>query len=136
MAILAAGCGSSQEGTDRAEFIEKADRICAEGNRKIHQSISPSVKGDIGLPMPIGSATAVKKVIVPELADELRGLRSIAPPAADAAEVEEFLEFLAAMRLMIVRAVNNPPYVAKVPRPFLRTELMGKRYGFKVCGNV
>src|SRR5260221_4903591 len=101
VAILAAGCGSSQEGTDRAEFIEKADRICAEGNRKIHQSISPSVKGDIGLPMSIGSATAVKKGIVPDLADELRRFRSIAPPAAAAAYVDGLLQFLRAIRLII-----------------------------------
>ena len=132
-AILAIGCGSDLERNEKAEFIEKADRICAAGNRTIHQSIAPSVKGDTGLPMPIGSASAVTKIIVPQLNREVRGLRGIARPPEDVPQVEQFL---VAMRLVIDRASNNPPFTARDPRPFLRTELMGKRYGFKVCGSV
>ncbi len=132
-AVVVAGCGSSAEGSSRSEYIAMADKICAKQNRIIQRRIAPEVKGATGLPMPIGSAQAVRKVLIPGLTEEIRGLRGLASPPEDSKFIEEFLS---AMRLMVGRAVRSPPYVAKAPRPFLRTELMGEQYGFKVCGYV
>lgn len=130
---LLAGCGSGAEGTSRAEYIERADQICARQNRNMQREISSALAEVERLPMPIGSARDVSKILIPGLVKELQELRSIAPPANDKKEIAEFL---AAIRLMISRMANSPPYVAKAPRPFVRTELMAKRYGFKVCGHV
>ncbi|HMJ65217.1 MAG TPA: hypothetical protein VK615_07680 [Candidatus Binatia bacterium] len=129
---LVAGCGSEAEGSAKDGYIQKADEICAKANRKIQAALAPDAEGN-RLPMPIGSASGVSKVVIPTLVEELRELHKLAVPPGD---TEQIGYFLADAKLMIERAQNNPPYVAKAPRPFLRTELQGERYGFSECGHI
>jgi hypothetical protein len=119
VAALLAGCGGADAGADPwLEYIEKADAVCSGQNKRIQE---------------IGSADHVKKVLIPALVREVRGLRDLVPPASN---VRQFKEFLKAMRLMLARAQRNPYWVARSGRPFLRTELMAERYGFAECGHV
>lgn len=121
---LVAGCGRSASNapktTDVAKiaYIARADRICERQNNAIQD---------------VGSPAHVRAVLFPHLLTEIHELRSLTPPADAASKAREFL---GAMRLIARRAEFNPPYFAKSARPFLRTELLGEHFGFKVCGRV
>ncbi|HEX5418116.1 MAG TPA: hypothetical protein VFZ25_20870 [Chloroflexota bacterium] len=122
-AVAIAGCG--QSGSDAAKtdaakagYAVKADKICARQNEAIHD---------------VGSPAHVREVVAPRLLTEFRELKSLTPPVDVAASAREFL---GAMRLVARRAEYNPAYFAKSARPFLRTELLGAHFGFKVCGRL
>lgn len=128
LVVAIAGCG--QGGSDaataeaakaraaKADYVAKADRICTRQNTAIQD---------------VGSPAHVRQVVAPHLLTEFRELESLTAPRGEAAKAREFL---GAMRLIARRAEYNPPYFAKSARPFLRTELIGAHFGFKVCGGV
>lgn len=91
----------------RAEFIEKADEICADSHREIAvKGVAELRKGvKAGKSKEEIEADVLEGLLVPTLEDELEAIRALGAPAGDEGEVEAFL---AAFEEVIEEAREDP----------------------------
>jgi hypothetical protein len=140
--VAVAGCGGSGASGDtttasisKAEFIKKADAICAKGGK---QSLSEFLAFEKENKIPEGKepttaqwAEIGTKVLVPALQQQVDEIRRLGSPAGDEAQIEAFLH----RGEEAVEKLEENPETAKSPSKVLAdAHEVIKGYGFKVCG--
>jgi hypothetical protein len=158
-ALIAAGCGgdddeptttAATEGTatgatgatgaadvspERAELIEQADEICAEGDREIDAE-AQDVFGNAQQEPPQAEQEAfVEDTVVPNIQDQIDQLRELDPPEEDA---DEFTAILDDAQAALDEVEADPSVLSRGSGggdPFAEVNQRAQAFGLKACGS-
>src|SRR3712207_254916 len=97
-ALAASGCGDDDnddggsgggggEALTKAEFLEQGNKVCAEGNRELDAAFADLGPGT----GPEEIEAFATETLVPNIEEQIAGLRELTPPEGDEAEVEAIL---------------------------------------------
>ena len=142
---IAAGCGGGDDngsggtGTSasltKAEFIQKADQICAEGDNATSQQIQQQVPGVNDGQISSDDLAKVAKLAGQGVKDQITRIRALGVPAGDEGTVNSFLD---AADTGADEIISNPDSLQGsngVPNPNIaKANQEAKAYGLKVCG--
>jgi hypothetical protein len=145
-ALAAAGCGGDGNGNEittsslsKAEFIQKANEVCARGQDQAERNFTAFTKGkDFNIREVSKNPTEeqvdglVNEVLIPAIKKEIAEIRALGAPAGDEDHIEAMLE---ANEEGIETAEELPQKVLE------RTEIafgvasrLAKEYGLLTCG--
>ena len=133
-AVLLAGCGAGNPGLPKAEWIARADKICANARDDIAALPRPGTLAEVG-----AYATKTLKISERELAE----LRNLNEPRADRDTVAKMLQFVEdgihATERVEKAAKNGDAEAAtsaidEVNGLTDRANKLARDYGLKVCG--
>jgi hypothetical protein len=137
IALLLVGCGddSSEGSISKVQFIEQADEVCKEANKRMEAAFVEHLKENRSIRRPSSPALEelVGKVLVPNIKREIEELEALGAPDGEGEEIDEILT---ALEEGVETAERNPKVVtANSDTVFgIATRLAGE-YGLKVCGN-
>jgi hypothetical protein len=138
MAALGA-CGSSggSKGLSKAEFVTKAEAICAAGNAKIAK-ISDSFKGKN--PSIEQFKSAYTDQLIPVFRSEIDDLRALLAPDADRDTIKKMLDTLSKgvdQAKSEVEAAKTQADLGKIVEPpdMKTASAQAKAYGLPTCGS-
>ena len=130
--LALAGCGddggSESEELSKAEFIEKADEICAEGDEVIDEAEEGFADPDAPTEEEIDAA--VEDVVIPEYERQLEELGDLEPPADDKDTIDEMLEHLQDA----VDAMKEDWQSQETATAFQEASAIATEYGLEECG--
>lgn len=144
IALIATGCGGG-DGEDtvtaspltKAEFIGKADEICARDRRKIAKELEtyPAKQGSgEGKDQEDLLTEAIREVFLPSLQAKVDEIRALGAPAGDEQQVEAFLNAMQdAIDAMEERSIETLGQFAVQLEP---AGELARAYGFNACGAV
>ena len=132
--LLAAGCGGDDEGipsgdVSKAEYISRADAICAKGDAEI----SAAAEQRFGDKPPSNDQVSafIEDTVVPNIQGQLDRLRELEAPEADLDQVEQIYD----------TAQENLDVLAEAPEdfvdeePFAEANKLARGYGLRQCGS-
>ena len=132
LAALIAGCGGDDEGSGsgepltKAEFLEQGNAICAEGNEAIN-----AAAGDLNQNSPPEEIQAfASETLVPEVQNQIDGLRGLSPPEGDEATVEAILD---AAQEANDQVEEDPSAITSNEDPFNEANDLASEYGLQEC---
>ena len=141
LAGFAAGCGDDDDdggggGGDaptKAEFIERGDTICAEGDRAVEQEFKRKFgQGDDASKAQLVKFTEAS--LVPNLKDQSAQLRALPAPEGDGDTVTAIWD---ALDDGIASLEDDPAQVLEEdPASFEKANKLARAYGFKECGDA
>ena len=155
LAFVAAGCGGDDDETstvapatttettgttgatgatdippERAELIEEADAICAEGDEEIDAEAQETFAN--GEPSAAEQEAFVEETVVPSIQEQLDGLSELEPPEADA---EEFQSIIDNAQSALDELEENPDVLGSgEDDPFADVNEQAKEFGLTKCG--
>lgn len=147
-ALLLGGCGGS-EGSEisvetgsltKAQFIEKAEAICDEGDERFQDELSDFLRrnSDLGSSRSEREATAeelVDTIYLPIQEEQIDRITALGAPSGDQEEIAAILE---AFREGLEEAESHPLRFVRAASvtylPFDRATKLAEAYGFTVCG--
>lgn len=139
--LVAAGCGSSDDGTDttatatitKAELIKKADAICAAGN-KANEEAAEEAAEEAGFKLEDATDEQLRgliaDIVVPGVREQAEEIASLGAPEGD----EDQVAAVVAAVEEGVDALEADPNEALEGEPFSEASELAGEYGFKVCG--
>jgi hypothetical protein len=136
--LFTAGCGGGNDAASisKAEFVKRADAVCAETGEQIASGVGSFVAGYDGKE-PEGEARAaaeaelVETVMVPNKENEVEQLREIGAPQGDEDQVEAIAD---ALEEGIDEAKKRPEEAVQgKSRSILEAEQLARDYGLKGC---
>jgi hypothetical protein len=139
--VALAGCGGSGSADttaaaiSKAEFIKKADAICAKGQKRSQSELNAFAKENnaSGAKEPTTAEWAEigTQILVPALQRQLDEVRQLGSPAKDEEQIDEYLD----QSEEAIEKLEEDPGEAKSPSKLLAdAHKTIKGYGFKVCG--
>lgn len=141
--LLAIGCGSSSDpevtvqtgSLSKAEFIEKADAICAAARSEFETKYASFFKAHEADFKKKQSATAtldeaIQSTIAPNLTKEIEQISELGAPSAYAPKVASFLNTL---QSQLQEVEDEPTKVSATPYPFKKTEDVASKAGLNGC---
>jgi hypothetical protein len=150
VALIATGCGDDDEATtngatgatgatgesggeplSKSEFIERADRICAEADKEIDEGVDQLLSG--GEPTPQELARFTTETQVPVRQRQIDQIRALTPPEGDEGEVAAILE---AAQDAVDQLEQNPSLEGNVAGVFNETWLLAEDYGLRDCSGA
>jgi hypothetical protein len=142
LALVAAGCGGDDDDTSttasltKAEFLKQGNAICAAGNQKIDAGFEEYIKKhDIGRneePTPAQMEELAETVLLPQIKEQVEGVKSLPAPSGDEADVEAIVT---AAEEAIEKAEDDPASIAtEGSGPFGKANALARDYGLTVCG--
>jgi hypothetical protein len=138
-AMLVAGCGGgggneevTESSTSKAQFIAKADAICEKSTTKMKAGLIAYSKraGEEKTPLSQQYGTLVETIFVPNIEQEINGIRELGAPQGDLAQVKTLIE---AREKSIVEAQENPKRVVGDREFFDSARTAAAKYGLKAC---
>ena len=139
-AALALGaCGDDDDGggTTKAEFIEKADAVCADAEEKTEEIVRASAE-DPANPTP-PEVLAIVKELIPVQRDTLEQIRELEKPEGDDDEINEFLDKADAATDEVEQIDDPEQAVAAIEtsgtpaNPYYEASQAAEEYGLKKC---
>jgi hypothetical protein len=159
LALIAAGCGDDDDETTTAatttpttttagatgatgatgeplsheEFVAQADAICEAGDEEI-DSQAQEFFPEGGSPGTAEEEAFVSEVLVPNIQEQIDGIRALTPPEGDEDEVAAILD---AAQDAIDQLEDDPSAITGAgsgPDPFAEANQLARDYGLKVCG--
>lgn len=142
LAAIAAGCGSSDDGTDtvdatitKNQLIAQGDRICKQSDKEIEAGAERYAEEN-GIakdeePNKEQSVELIETVVVPKIRSQSESIRALGAPAGDEEEIEAMLDSL---DQAVEEAEDNPGSLLNDGDPFADAVGKARDYGFKVCG--
>jgi hypothetical protein len=134
--LVAAGCGSSNNSSTsstastaaitKAEFVTKANAICAKGNKQTNAAGAKLGKN----PSKAQFTAYVKNTAVPSIQTQINGVRALGAPSRDQATVTKMLD-LAQADLNKVK--SNPGLLGGKTDAFADFAKIAHPYGLKAC---
>jgi hypothetical protein len=130
---LVAGCGGGDNGiptgdVSKAQYVERADRICADGDSEIQAAF----RKRFGSRQPPGRQLAafVEEIVIPNIQGQIDKLRELEAPEVDADRIETIYE----------TAQENldeaePEDYLGDGQPFAEANRLARAYGFEACGS-
>jgi hypothetical protein len=146
LAGLAAGCGSDGDDADtsttptpltKAEFIARADRICAATDQQIEREAGKlrETARKAGDQLAVSLVKQfLEKTSLPAYESMLGKLRALTPPKADERTIDGYVAALASA-IDTVKADVERYSRSDSPDPFGDANRRAKAYGMKVCGS-
>ncbi len=145
IAIVVAGCGGDDgnevtaSSLGKAEFIAKADAICAKGQRQVERNFGTfAKKTDLNIQQITKNPTKeqvnglVNTVLIPAIEEEITEIRALGAPAGDEDKIEAMLD---ATEEGIATAEDLPQTVLEQTGvAFGVGSRLAKEYGLTVCG--
>jgi len=145
VAAVAAGCGSSDDGSDttevtvtvtKKELIAQGDAICKQGNEEIEEGFESFAEEnnipDGEEPNDAQGVEIVEQIIVPSLKTQSELIRGVGAPEGDEEEIGEMLDSLDAA---IEEAEDDPEALfSEDTDPFGDPNQKAQDYGFSECG--
>jgi hypothetical protein len=145
LGVIAAGCGSSDDGTDttdvtvtitKEQLIAQGDRICKQGDKEIEEGFERYAEEnklpDSGEPSEKQGIELVETVIVPSIKTQAELIRGLGAPEGDEEQVEAMLDSLDGA---VEEAEASPETLFEEDSdPFGEPNQAAEDYGFKVCG--
>ena len=145
LAIVVAGCGggsdsnSSTEATSsltKAQFLKQGNAICAKGNKEIEQGFEEFGKehhfSKKNEPTQTELEEAAEEVLIPNIRQELDGIRALGAPSGEEAEVEKVL---AAAEKGLAKGEEDPGAMIKEGEgPFKEANELAREFGLTTCG--
>lgn len=130
VAALVAGCGgSSKPKVTKADFVAKANAVCAAGNARLEKAPHPNTEH----PSPAQIAAFVNAAFVPNIQYQINSIRALAPPTGEEAKVTHMLD-VAQEGLDKVKA--NPQSLATPgEHPFGEFASLAHSYGLTQCAS-
>lgn len=136
LALIAAGCGSGDEGAlTKAEFVEQGDTLCKEIASEYESEYEAFAKaqgiGAEGYPNKTQSNEIAENIYFPSIEKRLEALRELNPSEAEKKKVEAILDAsqdgLAKAEEKVALMFGFDGY------PFDEANELASKYGFKVC---
>ncbi len=128
LTFVAAGCGSSDDGPTKDEFIAQADKVCEEGNQAIQAKVAEQF-GDKA-PSKKQITQFVTETYVPSFQQQVDQLREIEAPSDD----EETWQGIVDALQDGVDKIKDDPNQVLTGSPLQDAAKQAQDYGFKVCG--
>ncbi|HEX8066740.1 MAG TPA: hypothetical protein VF520_09465 [Thermoleophilaceae bacterium] len=136
LALGLVACGGD-DGVSKADYIEKADAICAQGDKE-NQAIVEKSFEDQQDPQPEEAQSAIREV-VPLQKARLAKLRELEKPDGDESKLDAIYTAVQAGIASLEQAGQDPTAslaILKSQRgPFDAADRLAKDYGFKDCAN-
>lgn len=128
------GCGSSDDDStaslSKAQFVKKADAICAVHHDNIEAKFLPVAEKDSGTATSAGVTKAIGVVMVPELQAEADQIRALGAPRGNeeavTAILDEFEEGIEEIEQTSDNPGGAPPAIAKANK-------LAEDFGLKTC---
>lgn len=144
VALVAAGCGSSDDSTTdsgealtKAEFVKQGNAICKEGNDKIESEFEQlaeekNLKENQKPPQAVLDEAA-ETILVPGIGKQIEELRALGNPEGDDGEVEDLLT---GAEEALEEAEEDPSVLTEDEDsgPFVQVNKEAREYGLTVCG--
>jgi hypothetical protein len=138
--LVVAGCGGGGSSTStssisKAQFIKKADAVCATGNKRLEADFAAFLqeKKNLRDPSEADFEELVGKVVVPNLDREIKEIRALGVPSGDEDEVGEIVT---AIEEGLETAENDPKAAVNSSEAvFGVSSRLAKEYGLEVCGS-
>lgn len=143
VALNLSGCGGGGQAADestasnsegassKAQFIKKADKICAQADsRQIRMRTAYLAKYPNVEATEAGQIRIVKAVALPPISQEVSELAQLDPPSEGAEEVEALISEL---EELIGEAEENPKGVVEGAWSLSAAEKKAKKLGFGAC---
>ncbi len=134
------GCGGDNDNTTsasdstltKAEFISRADAICAKANKKDNAAGDRFFKNNPN-PTDAQHVQFLNQHVIPGIQAEIDGVRALSPPSGDEEEVKAILD---AAQQGLDEARQNPLVLTQEQGPpaFAKADKLAAAYGLKVCG--
>jgi hypothetical protein len=124
--------GATGEPLSKEEFIVQADAVCKAGDKKIDAAAKETFSG--GQPSQAEQEQFVTEDVVPNIQEQIDGLRALTPPEGDEDEVSAILD---SAQDAIDQIESDPSALtegANGDDPFAEANQLAKEYGLKVCG--
>jgi hypothetical protein len=144
LALVAAGCGGGSDETSstasltKAQFIKKADGICASAEKEIEGEFESFAKehklSEKNPPSNEESEEAATTILIPSIEGQLEDIRALGAPAGEEQKVEELL---AAVESAIEKTKEDPVKFieSEGEGDFAHANKMAREYGLMVCGS-
>jgi hypothetical protein len=114
----------------KADFIAKADKICAAGSAKLAAAEAKLGKQPTDKQM----ETYLVKVYVPNIAGQIAKIRKLGLPAGDETQLQAL--FAEAGQVLAKIKADPAAALASSTSPFADVSAKQQAYGFKVCGGA
>ncbi|HEV2858411.1 MAG TPA: hypothetical protein VGW80_08420 [Solirubrobacterales bacterium] len=142
IAMIAAGCGSSDDSTDstgsltKAEFVKQGNAICAKGEKEIGEGFEEFAKENNlpknKQPSQAQLTEAVEEVVLPTVSDEVESIRDLGLPKEGGKEADEVLK---AAEEAIEKGEEDPAALASEKNdPFADANKKARDFGLTKCG--
>jgi hypothetical protein len=127
----------------KAEFIKKADAICAEGKKQVQTEFAAYLEKNKIKKIPEGGeskaetegreAEIIESIALPALQRQVDDIRALGFPAGESGQIEPFLD---AVEGGIEKGDEDPQALfSGASKVFAKADGLAQKYGFKVCGN-
>jgi hypothetical protein len=127
------GGGSS---ISKAEFIKKADAICAKGSETANEEAEEFAEDnnvDTENPTPEQLEEVVSDVVAPNIQIEAEEIAALGAPQGDEAEVEAIVN---SVEEAVSALEGDPSKVGEGESPLAEATKLAKSYGLKNCGEA
>lgn len=140
IALVAAGCGSSDDSTTTAsitksQLIKQGDAICEAGNEEINEGFEsfPGLKENKE-PTEAQQTEITKTILLPSVQKQIDEIRALGAPSGEEEEVTEILDTVEGA---VEEGEEDPTsfFGEEGGGVFEEGNKMAQEYGFKVCGN-
>jgi hypothetical protein len=126
----ATGATGADVSPERAELIEEADAICAEGDKEIDAVAEETFAN--GEPSAADQEAFIEDTVVPNIQDQLDQLSELDPPAEDA---EEFQSIIDNAQSALDELANDPSALSgQGDDPFADVNEQAQEFGLRACG--
>jgi hypothetical protein len=136
IAVIAAGCGSSDDSLTKAEYIKQGDELCKKGGAEIEADVkSYANENGISLkkePTKEQLGELSENAVIPGIRNQLEGLRDLGTPSEDEATANELLD---ALEKGIEEGEEDPIAFVTKGDSLAEANNLAKEFGFKECGN-
>ncbi len=123
--------GATGEPLSKDEFITEADAICKAGDKKIDAAAQETFSGG-GQPSQAEQEQFVTEDVVPNIQEQIDGLRALTPPEGDEDEVSAILD---SAQDAIDQTESDPGALTEGgDDPFSEANQLAEEYGLEVCG--
>jgi len=129
VALVGAGCGGDDEEAEaltKAEFIEQGNAICAEGNKEIEAAAQEFPDE----PSESEVETFASDTLVPNIQEQIDGLRDLGPPEGDEDTVEEITS---SAQEALDQVDEDPQLLLSSDDPFNEANDLAEEYGLEEC---
>lgn len=142
-ALIAAGCGSSDntESTatalTKAEFLKQGNAICAKGNEEIEEEFETFVKKSnlkkSEEPSNAEKEEIAENILIPKIQQQIDGIRALGAPEGEEEQVEEILD---AAEEALNKVEEDPvAFISEENnQAFEKVNQLSREYGLTVCG--
>ncbi len=138
LALLLAACGGGSQSSQtlsKAQLIKHGDAVCEKAGEEKARAFPAYIKENpTSLKSKAGVGEIITAVVVPELEEELEGLKQLGTPTSGATEFEAII---AALEAAIAEAEDRPHSLTEQGKtPIKRANRLAGEYGFTVCNEL